>query len=82
MKTTLCNLDELNQKPPVGELGFGKHFTDHMLQIRWTEEHGWEDPEIGPLRPFQMHPAAKVNWSRKYYLDSYVPIYRTNLFNL
>ena len=50
---------ELKGKPPVDDLGFGKHFTDHMLTIKWTPD-GWEDPHIGPLVNFNMHPAAKV----------------------
>jgi len=51
---------KLRPKPPADDLGFGKHFTDHMLKVRWTSEGGWEAPKIGPLEPFQMHPAAKV----------------------
>ena len=39
---------------------FGKHFSDHMLEIEWTEESGWGSPRIGPMRNFSMHPAAKV----------------------
>jgi branched-chain amino acid aminotransferase len=60
LKTTFASPNEVNKKPPVNELGFGKHFTDHMLTIKWTPEKGWEDPQIGPLVPFQMHPASKV----------------------
>ena len=60
LQTTFAGPNELRKKPPVAELGFGKHFTDHMLTIKWTPENGWEDPQIGPLVPFQMHPAAKV----------------------
>ena len=61
LQITFTDLGNMNKKPPVGELGFGKYFTDHMLHIKWTAMNGWEDPQIGPLRPFQMHPAAKVN---------------------
>ena len=60
LETTFAGPNELKKKPPVNELGFGKHFTDHMLTIKWTPEQGWENPQIGPLVPFQMHPAAKV----------------------
>jgi len=60
LETTFAGPNQLKKKPPVNELGFGQHFTDHMLTIKWTPEHGWEDPQIGPLVPFQMHPAAKV----------------------
>jgi len=50
----------LRPKPPADDLGFGKHFSDHMLKVKWTSNGGWEAPRIGPLEPFQMHPAAKV----------------------
>ena len=60
MQTTFAAPNDIQKKPPVSELGFGKHFTDHMLTIKWTLEKGWEDPQIGPLVPFQMHPGSKV----------------------
>jgi branched-chain amino acid aminotransferase len=39
---------------------FGKAFTDHMLRIKWSTADGWEAPQITPLQPMLMHPAAKV----------------------
>ena len=51
---------DLKMKPEVEDLGFGKHFTDHMLRIKWTATKGWGKPVIGPLQDFRMHPAAKV----------------------
>ena len=51
---------ELRAKPPVEELGFGKHFTDHMLRIKWTQAKGWEAPVICKLQNMEIHPAAKV----------------------
>ena len=57
---SFASANEVNKKPPVNDLGFGKHFTDHMLRVKWTAQDGWSDPQIGPLQPFQMHPAAKV----------------------
>jgi len=47
-------------KPPQNELGFGKYFTDHMLNIHWTKNDGWAQPQIQPMEPLQIHPAAKV----------------------
>ncbi|KAJ2889142.1 branched-chain-amino-acid transaminase bat2 [Coemansia asiatica] len=41
-------------------LSFGKNFTDHMLCIKYTEENGWEAPEIKPYGPLQIDPAAFV----------------------
>merc|ERR1719376_1014338 len=31
-----------------------------MLNVEWTAKGGWAQPRIGPLEPFQMHPASKV----------------------
>jgi branched-chain amino acid aminotransferase len=46
--------------PPKEELLFGQLFTDHMLEIDWTSDHGWHAPVIRPYGPFQMDPAASV----------------------
>merc|ERR1719427_521864 len=50
----------LKTKPPVSDLTFGKHFTDHMLKISWTEQGGWERPSIEPFRNLSLHPGSKV----------------------
>ncbi|MGH3980884.1 MAG: branched-chain amino acid aminotransferase [Pseudonocardiaceae bacterium] len=44
----------------LAEPGFGLHFTDHMVEIRWTEGRGWHDAEIGPYRTLTVDPAAMV----------------------
>lgn len=41
-------------------LGFGKHFTDHMLVADWRQGQGWYDARIVPYGPFQLEPAAAV----------------------
>ncbi|KAJ2159196.1 branched-chain-amino-acid transaminase bat2 [Coemansia sp. RSA 552] len=41
-------------------LSFGKGFTDHMLCIKYTEDGGWEAPEIRPYGPLEIDPAAFV----------------------
>ncbi|KAJ1722202.1 branched-chain-amino-acid transaminase bat2 [Coemansia biformis] len=41
-------------------LTFGKGFTDHMLCIKYTEDGGWEAPEIKPYGPLEIDPAAFV----------------------
>lgn len=48
--------------PPTdyNSIRFGSLFSDHMLSVEWTADHGWHKPKIHPLRPFDMHPAAKV----------------------
>jgi len=49
-----------SELPLLSELQFGKCFADHMFKVKWTESDGWESPEITPLEPLMIHPAAKV----------------------
>jgi branched-chain amino acid aminotransferase len=44
----------------LADPGFGQHFTDHMVSIRWTAEEGWHDAEVRPYGPLQLDPAAAV----------------------
>ncbi|MEU5053332.1 branched-chain amino acid aminotransferase [Streptomyces sp. NPDC021096] len=37
--------------------GFGRHFTDHMVTIKWTEGRGWHDGELVPYAPLSIDPA-------------------------
>ncbi|WP_043266256.1 branched-chain amino acid aminotransferase [Streptomyces sp. CT34] len=37
--------------------GFGRHFTDHMVMIKWTEGRGWHDAELVPYAPLSLDPA-------------------------
>ena len=62
LKVEVISPHQLREKPPVKDLGFGKHFTDHMLRIKWSESKGWESPVICQMQNFQMHPAAKVSF--------------------
>eukprot|EP00483_Globobulimina_turgida_P012945 UN12969 len=49
-----------NPKPksPYHQLLFGKEWTDHLLEVDWTAQYGWNDPKIIPYAPFQVDPAA------------------------
>jgi branched-chain amino acid aminotransferase len=40
--------------------GFGRYFTDHMVEISWTAGRGWHDAQIGPYRQLVMDPASMV----------------------
>merc|ERR1719394_1468907 len=60
LKVEVISPHQLREKPPVKDLGFGKHFSDHMLRIKWAESKGWESPVICQMQNFEMHPAAKV----------------------
>ncbi len=46
--------------PPVSELGWGRHFTDHMFTAVWNESLGWHDARIVPYGPVALYPAAAV----------------------
>ncbi|PIK54145.1 Branched-chain-amino-acid aminotransferase, cytosolic [Apostichopus japonicus] len=37
---------------------FGKNFSDHMFEVQWSKESGWEEPRIAPLHNLSLHPAA------------------------
>lgn len=40
--------------------GFGRHFTDHMVGIRWSLQGGWHRPRVRPYGPITLDPAAAV----------------------
>ncbi|MCW4384941.1 branched-chain amino acid aminotransferase [Salinibacterium sp. SYSU T00001] len=40
--------------------GFGKHFTDHMVDICWSAGGGWHRPRVQPYGPISLDPAAAV----------------------
>jgi branched-chain amino acid aminotransferase len=40
--------------------GFGQHFTDHMVTLRWDRERGWHDAAVGPYRGIELDPAVMV----------------------
>ena len=40
--------------------GFGKIFTDHMVDICWSAKGGWHRPRVQPYGPIPLDPAAAV----------------------
>ncbi len=44
----------------LADPGFGKHFSDHMVTIDWSEERGWHNATLGPRGPIALDPAAAV----------------------
>jgi branched-chain amino acid aminotransferase len=40
--------------------GFGNHFTDHMVDVCWSEQGGWHRPRVMPYGPISLDPAAAV----------------------
>ncbi|MGB3374024.1 MAG: branched-chain amino acid aminotransferase [Microbacterium sp.] len=47
--------DEILQNP-----GFGTSFTDHMVDICWSDRGGWHRPRVQPYGPISLDPAAAV----------------------
>ncbi|MCI5141363.1 MAG: branched-chain amino acid aminotransferase [Candidatus Electrothrix sp. ATG1] len=60
LDVTLRKAESLKKKPDQSKLGFGQHFTDHMLTMRWDKTQGWHDAEIKPYGNFSLDPAAMV----------------------
>ena len=46
--------------PPSDQLGFGQHFSDHWFHSKYSEDQGWHESTIEPLKPFPIHPGAAV----------------------
>ena len=44
----------------ASELGFGKHFTDHMVAIQWNKAQGWHAAKVCAYGPLSLDPAASV----------------------
>ena len=61
IKVTLCAED---QKKPIptdyDNLGFGRHFSDHMFMMNYNPDDGWHDARIAPFGPITLSPAAMV----------------------
>ncbi len=52
--------DDSERERILADPGFGKHFTDHMVDICWSVAGGWHRPRVQPYAPIQLDPAAAV----------------------
>lgn len=52
--------DHPKPKPDQTKLGFGTHFTDHMFNMDYTSDLGWQNPRIEPYAPLVLDPATMV----------------------
>jgi branched-chain amino acid aminotransferase len=50
-------LPDAQRQAILANPGFGRHFTDHMVTIRWTEGRGWHDAQLVPYAPLSIDPA-------------------------
>ena len=60
MELTIVKTENPKTMPAESELGFGKHFTDHMLVVEWSADKGWYDAKILPFGRISLHPASTV----------------------
>lgn len=51
---------EVERDAILANPGFGKFFTDHMVDICWSEQGGWHRPRVQPYGPISMDPASAV----------------------
>jgi branched-chain amino acid aminotransferase len=42
----------------LADPGFGRYFTDHMVQIEWTADEGWHDARVVPYGPLMLDPST------------------------
>ena len=60
MEIKIIEKEQQSTLIPENELGFGKHFTDHMLVMDYEEGRGWHDARIVPFGNISLHPASTV----------------------
>jgi branched-chain amino acid aminotransferase len=58
LKPTTQPLPDAQREAILADPGFGRHFTDHMVTIEWTEGRGWHDGQLIPYGPLQLDPAT------------------------
>lgn len=46
--------------PDLGNLGFGRVFTEHMVTARWSPSTGWEPLQLEPRHAVELDPASTV----------------------
>lgn len=61
METKIKNLSIIKTTSPksipsIKDLGFGKHFTDHIFMMDYDPEHGWYNPTIQPYDALPIEP--------------------------
>ncbi|MCX4547971.1 branched-chain amino acid aminotransferase [Streptomyces sp. NBC_01387] len=57
LKPTSSPLSDAEREAILTNPGFGRHFTDHMVTIKWTEGRGWHDGQLVPYAPLSIDPA-------------------------
>ncbi|MFZ0324891.1 MAG: branched-chain amino acid aminotransferase [Actinomycetes bacterium] len=58
LKPTSQPLPDDQRAAVLADPGFGRHFTDHMVTIAYTEGRGWHDGQLVPYGPLELDPAT------------------------
>lgn len=53
-------LSDAEREEILGNPGFGKHFTDHMVRIDWAADKGWHDAKLQAYGSIEMQPSSSV----------------------
>ncbi|MFE9648777.1 branched-chain amino acid aminotransferase [Streptomyces sp. NPDC006365] len=60
LKPSAQPLSDAEREAILASPGFGRHFTDHMVTVKWTEGRGWHDGQLVPYGPLSLDPATNV----------------------
>jgi branched-chain amino acid aminotransferase len=60
LKPSAHPLAAAEREAVLADPGFGRHFTDNMVTIKWTEGRGWHDAQLQPYAPLTLDPATMV----------------------
>jgi branched-chain amino acid aminotransferase len=55
---TITSIPRTRPMPRAADLGFGRHFTDHMFAMDYDEDRGWHSARIVPYGSLALDPAA------------------------
>lgn len=58
MELSITRSKNLKSKPDAANLGFGTIFTDHMFNMDYSLDGGWQAPRIEPYGSIEMDPAT------------------------
>jgi branched-chain amino acid aminotransferase len=53
-------VSDADRAAKIAEGGFGKHYTDNMVVVEWSEGRGWSDAELKAYGPLTLDPATSV----------------------
>ncbi|MFI1015597.1 branched-chain amino acid aminotransferase [Streptomyces sp. NPDC020965] len=57
LKPSSHPLSDAEREAILANPGFGRHFTDHMVTIKWTAGVGWHEAQLTPYAPLSIDPA-------------------------